>query len=258
MRKNIRNNAQKRSAMKLTKRQEEIVRILKKQSYSKVDALAKATYISASSIRRDLQRLENLGIVERDYGGVRLKGNEKKNPPLQVRKNKDRPFKRELAQKASRLIRDGYTVMLDSSTTVSYLVDILAKFKRITVITNNLETALTCIERGISVYSIGGKSVRGMPVMGGSYAESMLSHISADIVFLSSFGIDENGTVSDPSEEENNMRRLMMRQSKHSVLLLDQTKIGRASTHILCSVHDFDDFITNDDSVSEHYLPRQN
>ena len=244
--------------MKLTKRQEEIVRILKKQSYSKVEELAKKTYISASSIRRDLQRLENLGIVERDYGGVRLKGNEKKNPPLQVRKSKDRPLKRELAQKASCLIRDGYTVMLDSSTTVSYLVDVLAKFKRITVITNNLETALACIDRGITVYSIGGRSVRGMPIMGGSYAESMLSQISADIVFLSSFGVDENGIVSDPSEEENNMRRLMMRRAKQSVLLLDQTKIGRSSMHILCPIQHFDVFLTNEDRVSERYMAQTN
>lgn len=244
----------KRGTMKLTKRQEEILQILKNQSYAKVADLSRKTYISESSIRRDLQHLEHLGIVERDYGGVKLKGREKKHPPLQIRKEKDRSSKRELAQKACRLVRDGYTVFLDSSTTASHLVEFLVQFKSLTIITNNAETALSCIEKGLSVYLIGGKSLRGMPIMGGAYAETMLSQMKADIVFLSSYGIDENGMVSDPSEEENNMRRLMIRQAQTRVLLLDQSKIGRSSLHLLCSVREMDHFITNDDEVSKRYL----
>lgn len=239
--------------MKLSNRQNEIVGILRKQGYAKVEELAERTYISPSSVRRDLQYMETLGIVERDYGGVKLKGQEQKNPPIRVRKGKDRLPKKAIAAEAAKLLRNNCTVLLDSSTTVFYLVEHLAKFKNITVLTNNLETAMACIESGLTVYVIGGRSIRGMPVVGGAYAEEMLSKVHADMVFLSSYGLDENGIISDPSEEENRMRKQMMRCADVRVLMMDQGKLGRSSLHILGSVREMDHVIINDPEAAAHY-----
>lgn len=242
--------------MALTKRQEEIITLLKKQGYAKVDDLSARLYISASSIRRDLQQLVTLGLVERFHGGVKLCGTERHSPPIRMRKDMARMHKRELAQKAVRLIRDGASVILDSSTTCFYLIDYLAAYKNLTVFTNNLETALRGIEKGLSVYVLGGKALRGMPVTSGAYTEEVLERISVDFAFFSSYGIDQNGIVSDPSEEENKLRLLMMRSAACSVLLLDRTKLGRTSIHRLCSVCDVDVFLTNDDASAEEYLKR--
>jgi DeoR/GlpR family transcriptional regulator of sugar metabolism len=239
--------------MKLTKRQREILDILKEQGYAKVEYLSKKTYISPSSVRRDLHYMENLGIVERDYGGVRMAGQERKNPPIQVRKSKDRTAKRELAARAASLVQSGYSVLLDSSTTTFYMVEPLSKIKNVTIFTNNLETAMACIEQGLPVYVIGGRALRGMPVLSGAYAEEMLEKISVDIAFLSSYGINSEGTVTDTSEEENKMRKIMMAHSQKNVLLLDKTKVGRSAPHILCSVEQIDHLVTNDYDLSERY-----
>ena len=239
--------------MKLTKRQREILNILKAQEYAKVEYLAKKTYISPSSVRRDLQYLEKCGLVERDYGGVRIAGKEIRNPPIQVRKSKDITAKKDLAVKGARLVDNGYSVMLDSSTTTFYMVEHLSKLKNITVFTNNLDTAVACIERGLAVYVIGGRSIRGMPVLGGAYAEEMLEKISVDIAFCSSYGVDRDGAVSDTSEEENKMRKIMMSRAKVRVLMLDKTKIGRSAPHVLCSVNDVEYFISNDEEVTRYY-----
>jgi DeoR family fructose operon transcriptional repressor len=242
--------------MGLTKRQEEIVELLKKQGYAKVDDLSARLYISASSIRRDLHQLVTLGFVERFHGGVKLCGTERTSPPIRMRKDMARLYKRELAQKAVKLIHDGATLILDSSTTCYYLIDYLTAYKNITVFTNNLETALRGIEKGLSVYVLGGKSLRGMPVTSGIYAEEILARISVDFAFVSSYGIDRDGMVSDPSEEESKLRILMMRSAACSVLLLDSTKLGRTALHRLCSVRDVDVFLTNDDASAEEYLKR--
>ena len=195
--------------MRLTKRQEEIVTLLKQQGYAKVDDLSTRLYISASSIRRDLQQLVNLGLVERFHGGVKLCGAERLSPPIRIRKDMERMHKRELAQKAVRLIRDGASVILDSSTTCYYLIDYLTAYRNLTVFTNNLETALRGIEKGLSIYVLGGKALHGMPVTSGAYTEEMLEHISVDFAFISSYGIDQNGMVSDPSEVESKLRRAL-------------------------------------------------
>ena len=242
--------------MKLTKRQEEIVSLLKKQGYAKVEDLSARLYISASSIRRDLQQMVTLGYVERFHGGVKLKGTERVTPPIRMRRDIAGSLKRELAQRAVRLVHDGDSVILDSSTTCYYLIDCLAACKNITLFTNNLETALRGIERGLSVYVLGGKALRGMPVTSGAYTEELLERISVDIAFFSSYGVDRDGVVSDPSEEENKLRGLMMRRARKSVLILDRTKLGRSSIHRLCSVCDVDVFLTNDEESEEEYRKR--
>jgi DeoR/GlpR family transcriptional regulator of sugar metabolism len=182
-----------------------------------------------------------------------MAGQEQKNPPIRVRKSKDKTAKRELAEKASALVNSGYSVILDSSTTTFYMVEHLAKLKNITVFTNNLDTAIACIEQGIAVYVIGGRALRGMPVLSGAYAEEMLEKISVDIAFFSSYGINSSGIVSDTSEEENKMRKIMMAHSQKNVLLLDKTKVGRSAPHILCSIEQIDHLVTNDYDLSERY-----
>ncbi len=166
-------------------------------------------------------------------------------------------FVAEDIKKAVALVSEGASVLLDSSTTCFYLVDYLTAKQNITVFTNNLETALHAIEKGLSVYVLGGKALRGMPVMSGAYTEEVLERIRVDIAFFSSYGVDQNGFVSDPSEEENKLRGLMMQAANRSVLLLDSTKLGRSSIHRLCSVRDVDVFLTNDDRAAAAYLNAQ-
>ena len=58
--------------MNISKRQSEILKILETNRYVSVNELSKLTYTSPSSIRRDLSHLEDLGLVNRSYGGVAL------------------------------------------------------------------------------------------------------------------------------------------------------------------------------------------
>ena len=58
--------------MNISKRQSEILKILETNMYVSVNELSKLTYTSPSSIRRDLSHLEDLGLVNRSYGGVAL------------------------------------------------------------------------------------------------------------------------------------------------------------------------------------------
>ena len=107
----MRNNAQSSEAdMKLSQREKQIMEILKQKRYSSVKNLAKETYISQSSIRRDLAHLEALGLVERSYGGVSISGSESEVPHLNARITKNLRAKRKIAQKAIRFVKDGMTV----------------------------------------------------------------------------------------------------------------------------------------------------
>ena len=93
-------------------RKELIVEILKRDKFVSVNDLAKLTYTSASSIRRDLTALENKGVVSRFYGGARLTGSDNIAAPFERRLNKNHIEKNIIAKKASSLLCDNQTIIL--------------------------------------------------------------------------------------------------------------------------------------------------
>lgn len=232
--------------MKINEREEFIINTLKVTRFASVKYLSEVTYTSPSSIRRDLTRLESAGIVKRSYGGVSLVGGEETAPPIFIRKDKNRAQKRAIALKASSLLQDGMTIMLDGSTTAFYMLSHIAERKNVTVITNSLLTASTATEYGIKVYSTGGYSENGSPVLIGAYAEETLNKFTADICFISSFALSDDGIVTDINEYENKLRKTIMERAKIRVLLLDNSKKCRLSTHVLCKLADFDYYFNED------------
>ena len=232
--------------MKLNEREEFIINTLKVVQFASVKYLSNVTYTSPSSIRRDLTRLENAGIVKRSYGGVSLVDGDEIVPPLFMRKDKNRSQKHAIARKASSLIKDGMTIILDGSTTAFYLLNHIVERKNVTVITNSLLTATTATEYGLKVYTTGGYSENGSPVLIGSYAEETLQKLTADICFISSSSLSNDGDVTDINEHENKLRKIIMERVKVKVLLLDNSKKGKLSTHVLCKLSDFDYYFNED------------
>ena len=226
--------------MKTSEREEKILDILREQRFAGVNQLSAALYISPSSIRRDLTHLQQLGLVQRNYGGVLLCENERTAPPVSVRLEANKAQKKRIAQQASALLRDHMTVFLDGSTTASYLAEYLAERKELTVFTNNLRTASELIGRSVNTYCIGGHSLRGSHVLGGPYAEDMIRNLHAHIFFFSSFALSDDGVISDSCAEENSMRKLMLSRSDCRVFLCDSSKFHRSSTYRLCTTDEIE------------------
>lgn len=133
--------------------------------------------------------------------------------------------------------------MLDASTTAYCLVQHLAKFKNIFVITSGAKTALALATLGIRTICTGGEMALGSFSYIGHDAERTLSNYNADIAFLSCRGISEDGAVTDSSIAENSMRKLMMQKSVKTYLLCDKSKVGKIYLNTLCEKDEFDGII---------------
>ena len=113
--------------MSISQRQKQILSILNERTFITVSELSRLTFTSESSIRRDLTYLQNNGLVKRLHGGVSTV------PPMTNvasffdRAHKNVKEKRLIAQKAAMLLKDGQTLLLDSSTTVTFLLPHIAK-----------------------------------------------------------------------------------------------------------------------------------
>lgn len=226
--------------MSISKRQKQILNILNERSFITVRELSAITFTSQSSIRRDLTYLQNNGLVKRIHGGV-----SSVEPMVNVasyydRLHKNANGKRIIAQSASALLEEGQTVLLDSSTTATFLLPHIAKFRNITVFTNNLSTAIHAIELGINTHCLGGQAINGSVALSGSETFTALDDLFVDILFFSSQSLDAHGCISDSTEEENYVRKMMLKASKTTVFLCDREKFDTTATYKLCDLDHVD------------------
>ena len=226
--------------MSITKRQEQILELLNESRFLTVDKLSELTYTSPSSIRRDLTKLQNMYFIKRTHGGASILNENNQAASFNNRLSQNTIGKKRIAKKAASLLCDGQTIMLDGSSTAAYLVPHIAKHKDIILFTNNMITAINAINYGIKTHCIGGSSVNNSAVLSGPQSYRIISEIHSDILFFSSHSIDKNGIISDPTEEENYLRLLMLANTKQSVFLCDSEKFNRKSLYTLVSINDID------------------
>lgn len=223
-------------------RQEQILELLHQKDALRVGQIAAALYTSEATVRRDLAQMEAHGLVRRVYGGVVL---EKQNLPLDLRLNEHAAAKKEIAERASALLFDGCSIFLDASSTVAHLLPYLTKFEHLTVITNSHRAIETMLQNKINFICTGGRMVASNQAYVGPIAEETLKNLHVDLAFFSSQGVSADGEITDFSEEETSLRRVLLQRAKRSVFLCDSSKLGKQYLYRLGNLSEMSDVITD-------------
>ena len=207
---------------------------MQKEKFSTVKELSALVWSSESSVRRDIKALENAGYVKQTYGGIVLADGETGVVPVGLRDSENSAVKEKLAREAVKYIRDGDTVFMDGSSTVRRIVKHVGHFKDLKIITNNVGVLSECKAEGVRIYCTGGLFIPKSNIFAGPAAEQLVSQINADVMFFSSQAISLDGNISDSSEEETALRRIMLRNAKKKIFLCDSSKLGQSRTFFLC------------------------
>lgn len=224
-------------------REDKYIKLLSEREYS-VKELSKNLFISEPTVRRDIIKLKEKELVVCHRGIVKLKTKyADQRIPLYIRNSEHNEAKMKMAQKASCLIKDGDVIMLDGSTSAYYILMYLEQFKNIMVITNGAKTAIDAASMGIKTICCGGELADESFAYIGTDAEATIKKYNADISFFSSRGLCGD-LVTDPSIYENSIRRIMIKNSKQKVLLIDKSKINKKYLNTLCTTKDIDILIT--------------
>lgn len=230
--------------MSIYQRESSYIKLLGEKERT-ISELAKLLYISEPTVRRDICELKERELVVCLRGVVSLRTESAdRRVPMFVRNLENMDKKSVIAAKAIRHIKDGSVIMLDASTSAYCIVPLLTNFKNIICITNGAKTAIAAASLGIKTICCGGVLMNDSFCYIGSDAERMLSRYKADVAFFSIRGVDSDGNAVDTSIEENDLRRIMIKNSKKSYLLCDSTKFGRSHFNILCNVKELDGVIT--------------
>src|SRR5690606_7637870 len=107
-------------------REEKIIEIISKKNKVEVNELAEVLSVSKVTIRKDLDKLEERGIVTRQHGFAVINNQNDINFRLTQNYN----LKRRIAKKAAEIVQDGETVLIESGSTCALLAEELALTKK--------------------------------------------------------------------------------------------------------------------------------
>ncbi len=234
-------------------RHKQILQLLEQKSALRVQELAKTLYTSEATVRRDLCELEKAGLLRRVYGGVTLN---EAQMPLDFRRRENAAAKREIAAKAAALIADGDTVFLDSSSTAQHLLPHLARFRDLTVITNSHSVMEELCGSPHRLFSTGGRLVPRNRAYVGPVAEATLGDLMPSIAFFSSQGVGQDGEITDDSEEETSLRRVLLRRAARTVFLCDTGKLGKTHLFRVCHLSQVDEVICDGEIPAEYFVKK--
>ncbi len=243
-------------------RQKQILEYIDKHGCAQIKELALYHQVSEATIRRDLDELDRTGQIERTHGGAITTNRSTSFERIHSEKmNLMIDEKRRIAKKASELIKDGDTILLDSGTTNYFISQTLSSFKNITVITYDLHIANTVILHPTSTLIVTGGIRRDeYNVLLGSITEAFISDLRVNKVFLGADAVDLEFGISNANLIEAKIKKLIIQAGKKVYLVCDHSKFGRTALAKICNLTEVDTVIT-DDGIAEnivHYLKTNN
>ncbi len=238
----------------LEERLQQIQKILFSQGLSSVQSLAAGTQSSPATVRRDLDRLEQIGIVTRTRGGAKLAQSTGAEIAFQAREHQDVHFKRAIAETAYALLRPGGIVLLDAGTTVLQLARIIRLNPLpLTVITNSVPVTQELMGlTEIKLFTLGGQLRPENLSSVGIYAEEALQRFWAEQLFLGSNAVHLEHGLSSHDPQEARINRLMLERSETRFLLADSSKFDARAMHHVAPLNELHQVIT-DSRLSQHW-----
>jgi len=227
-------------------RRQRILAILHAEGRVLVGSLSVQFGVSQITIRKDLDVLDERGLIQRSHGGALLPtSNALLDPSFQEKQKLHTAEKERIAIAAVKLVRDGSCVMLDSGTTTAAIAQELKKLSSLTVITNAINIAAELANTDFEVILTGGTLRKNSFSMVGPIAEDVLKEMHADILFLGVDGFDLEVGLTTPNLLEARVNRAMVTSSHRVVAVCDSTKFSRRSLSRIMPISELHHIITD-------------
>jgi DeoR family transcriptional regulator of aga operon len=236
----------------INRRSEQIVKHLLSSGTATIEELLAVAGSSAPSIRRDLARLENRGLIRRTHGGAELAEPLLYEPfrydsSFLAREQRHASEKRRIGLAAAEMIREGETVGLSAGTTTTHIGRSLRHREKIQVVTNAINIGMElCNRTSIRTFLTGGVVLWAWSfALSGNAALNFLDTVYMDKVFLSVTGLDAERGATSLETDEALVYRKMLKQTKEVVIVADSSKLGKVSPAIICPATEIHTLITD-------------
>lgn len=232
--------------MKREERRQSIIDMLINQHAVDLDDLAEHFVVSKMTIHRDLDDLEQAGVLRKVRGGATIDAGTQFESDFRLRERQDGAAKARMVEAAMALIEPGMTVMINDGSMAALLGASLPSKRPLSVITNNAAVIDQLREAlGIKLIALGGVFSAKFNGFFGVVTEESIARLRADIAFISApavagvqaFHMDDNVVRA---------KRAMLASADKSCLLVNHQRFGRSAMHVLSNLDAFDTIITDD------------
>lgn len=243
--------------MKRDERRQAIMDLLVATRAVDLDALAERFAVSKMTIHRDLDDLEQVGLLRKIRGGATIEAGTQFESDFRIRALQDSDAKARMARAALELVEPGMTVMVNDGSMAALLGASLVEFAPLTVITNNAAV----IERlkdapRVTLIALGGIYNAKLNGFFGMVTENALALLRADLAFISAPAVD-GLRAFHTDDNAVRAKRAMMQAAGRSVLLVNHTRFGRTALHALADLSDFNVVITDAPPMSKDHAEIQ-
>jgi DeoR/GlpR family transcriptional regulator of sugar metabolism len=209
----------------MTERQGKILEAMAVTQRIEVSALADILRVSQVTVRKDLDQLEELGLVRREHGFALFGSVDDVGRRMAVQYD----VKRRIAKAAAELVEEGETVMIESGSCCALLAEELANTKEhITIVTNSAFIANHIRHAPYSrIILLGGEYQPGAQVMVGSITRRCSQVFFSDKFFIGTDGFHENYGFTGRDHLRAQTVRDMAEQVQEIIVLTESEKFSR-------------------------------
>lgn len=227
-----------------------IIEHLNKHQRVDIKDICQQFEVSRDTARRDLLKMEELGLVIRTHGGAVLPKKTKKIFEYKERLVRESSVKREIGHYAASLVKNGDFIMMDASTTVQFAAENLAS-EGVTVVTNSIDIAdVLSKKNAVRTILLGGELHSQHRFLFGQSTIDKLADYQVNKLFLGACGITSSG-LSYPHEEDGVVKREMIKRANQVIVLADHTKFGDQMFYKIAGLESIDLLITNQKPTQE-------
>lgn len=206
-----------------------ILNLLKTNSIVKLQDICEQTQCSESSARRDLQLLEEQGLLVRVHGGAKIKYSLQRELDMTGKASRNTQEKAAIATAAQAHVQAEDVIYLDAGTSTLALISLLDPSLQLTVVTNGVMHASLLADRGIRTILVGGELKNTTKAIVGVEAVEALKKYRFNKAFLGINGIHPKYGYTTPDPDEAAVKAVAIEQSEQVYVLADSSKFDAVS-----------------------------
>jgi DeoR/GlpR family transcriptional regulator of sugar metabolism len=230
------------------KRHVQILDIISERKKLEVNVLAELLGVSKVTVRKDLDQLEEMGVLRREHGFALMGSMDDVGRRMAYHYE----IKKRIAQAAARTVVDGETVLIESGSCCALLAEELANTKRdITIITNSVFIANHIRHAAhTKIILLGGDYQSESQVLVGPITIKCAEDFFTDKLFVGADGFTEKYGFTGRDHLRAETVQGITKQTRHVMVLTDSEKFSRQGVVGLVRTRDIFAVYT-DDRISQ-------
>ncbi|WP_041675941.1 DeoR/GlpR family DNA-binding transcription regulator [Ramlibacter tataouinensis] len=227
-------------------RQIKLLNVVRLRGAATVEELADTLGVTLQTVRRDVQRLADAGLLARFHGGVQVPSSTVENIAHQQRESLNAAGKAAIARAVAGQVPNGCSLVINIGTTTEAIARALLHHTGLRVITNNLNVAAILSGNPQCEVIVAGGVVRTRDrgIIGEATAD-FIRQFKVDIALIGISGIEADGSLRDFDYREVKVAQTIIQQSREVWLAADHSKFNRPAMVELATLPQIDRLFTD-------------